>query len=262
MISFSRHRTEYREGEQYVKSHGFGIILLGTMELNDGKKSMLFKKGDLFLILKNHLLKFAKYPTENGEIQALSVSFNDELLRNFSLEFGYRSENSKKTEAYIKLQRNKGLIGYLQSLLSYEDLLNNDSETELSYIKQKEALLLLLQYDRSLKDILFDFSAPHKIDLVEFMNENFHFKVNLDKFAYLTGRSLATFKRDFQKTFNTSPRNWLQQKRLEEAYSLLTEKGQTASNIYLDLGFENLSHFSFAFKKQFGYSPKELGKMR
>ncbi|WP_262696861.1 hypothetical protein [Chryseobacterium sp. 3008163] len=24
------------------------------------------------------------------------------------------------------------------------------------------------------------------------------------------------------------------------------------------MGFENLSHFSFAFKKQFGYSPSEL----
>jgi AraC-like DNA-binding protein len=27
------------------------------------------------------------------------------------------------------------------------------------------------------------------------------------------------------------------------------------SDVYLDVGFENLSHFSFAFKKQFGYSP-------
>jgi AraC-like DNA-binding protein len=109
-----------------------------------------------------------------------------------------------------------------------------------------------------LKDILFDFSDPYKIDLEAFMNKNFHFNVTLDRFAYLTGRSLATFKRDFQKTFNTSPRNWLQQRRLQEAYYLITEKGKTTSDIYLDLGFENLSHFSFAFKKQFGYAPTEL----
>lgn len=260
MISFSRHKTEYREGEQYVKQHSFGIILLGTMELNDGKKKMLLQKDELYLIHKKHLLKFAKLPTENGEIQALSIFFDDELLREFSLEYGYKSEHNKKTEAYVKLKKNKELVAYLQSLLSYEDLLNNNSQTKLSLLKQKEALLLLLQYDQSLKNGLFDFSDPYKIDLEIFMNENFQFNVNLDRFAYLTGRSLATFKRDFQNTFNASPRSWLQQKRLEEAHSLLTQKKQSISDIYLDLGFENLSHFSFAFKKKFGYAPTELTK--
>jgi AraC-like DNA-binding protein len=36
---------------------------------------------------------------------------------------------------------------------------------------------------------------------------------------------------------------------------LIKEKGRRASDIYLDLGFEDLSHFSFAFKKQFGVPP-------
>ncbi|WP_081479976.1 helix-turn-helix domain-containing protein [Solitalea canadensis] len=30
------------------------------------------------------------------------------------------------------------------------------------------------------------------------------------------------------------------------------------SDIYLNLGFENLSHFSFAFKKEFGMLPSSL----
>jgi AraC-like DNA-binding protein len=28
--------------------------------------------------------------------------------------------------------------------------------------------------------------------------------------------------------------------------------------VYLDAGFENLSHFSFAFKKKFGYNPSGM----
>nr|WP_288811000.1 helix-turn-helix domain-containing protein [uncultured Sphingobacterium sp.] len=36
---------------------------------------------------------------------------------------------------------------------------------------------------------------------------------------------------------------------------------KTASDIFVDLGFENLSHFSYAFKKHFGYSPKSLTKI-
>jgi len=64
--------------------------------------------------------------------------------------------------------------------------------------------------------------------------------------------SLASFKRDFEKVFKTSPGLWLQQKRLSGAYYQIREKGRKPSDVYLDVGFENLSHFSYAFKKAFG----------
>lgn len=77
----------------------------------------------------------------------------------------------------------------------------------------------------------------------------------MKRYAYLTGRSLAIFKRDFQKTFHTSPNRWIQQKRLEEAYYLIKEKGRKPSEVYLEVGFETLSHFSYSFKQFFGVNP-------
>jgi AraC-like DNA-binding protein len=44
-------------------------------------------------------------------------------------------------------------------------------------------------------------------------------------------------------------------KRLQEAYMLIGQQGQKPSGIYLELGFESLSHFSVAYKKMFGHSP-------
>ena len=105
---------------------------------------------------------------------------------------------------------------------------------------------------------MFDFNEPGKIDLEAFMKKNFHFNVEMKRFAYLTGRSLATFKRDFEKIFDMPPSRWLLQRRLQEAYYLIKEKGKTASDIYLDVGFEDLSHFSFAFKKIYGVAPSRL----
>jgi AraC family transcriptional regulator, exoenzyme S synthesis regulatory protein ExsA len=49
---------------------------------------------------------------------------------------------------------------------------------------------------------------------------------------------------------------------LEEAHYLINKKNKKPSDIYLDLGFEDLSHFSFAFKKLFGYPPTQLSKAR
>jgi len=45
---------------------------------------------------------------------------------------------------------------------------------------------------------------------------------------------------------------------LQEAYYLIKEKGKAPSAIYLDLGFEDLSHFSFAFKKAYGVAPTKI----
>lgn len=90
------------------------------------------------------------------------------------------------------------------------------------------------------------------------MNKNFHFNVQLKRFAYLIGRSLATFMRDFEKIFHVSPSRWLLQKRLGEAYYQIKEQGKPASEVYLELGFEDLSHFSYAFKKQYGTPPSGI----
>ena len=84
------------------------------------------------------------------------------------------------------------------------------------------------------------------------------FNLPLEKFGYLTGRSLTTFKRDFSKVFRLTPQRWLTQKRLELAHYMLIEKKKKPIDVCYEVGFENLSHFSYAFKKHFGYSPTDL----
>ena len=159
--------------------------------------------------------------------------------------------------AVVDLKPDPLYKNYFDSLSPYMQLKSQD-DTGLVTLKLKEAVMLLLRFNPEMKDILFDFSEPGKIDLEAFMNKNFHFNVDLNRFAYLTGRSLATFKRDFEKLFHITPSRWLQQRRLQEAHYLIKEKGKTASDIYLDLGFEDLSHFSFAFKKQYGLAPTRI----
>jgi len=129
-------------------------------------------------------------------------------------------------------------------------------------VKREELLIILLQQQPELAGLFFDFGIPQKINIEEFMNRNFRFNVNVERFAHLTGRSLSAFKRDFKVIFNETPSRWLVQKRLQEAYFLINKKNDKPVEIYLDLGFEALSHFSFAFKKQFGITPSELAEIK
>ena len=70
---------------------------------------------------------------------------------------------------------------------------------------------------------------------------------------------MATFKRDFKKISDLTPEKWLIRKRLEAAYTLMREGGKKIGDVYLQVGFKNQSHFSNAFKKQYGMPPTAVG---
>ena len=257
-ILYSCYAARSREGEQFVSEHTFSYQISGSLTLNDGTEEYVFNPGDFRFIKRNQLLKFVKQPPDDGEFKTLSIYLDQQTLRDFSIEYNYKSESKYAKDGVIQLKPDQLLSSLINSLLPYHQSPDQPGNAQLMALKLREAILILLQTNPDLKDVLFDFSEPGKIDLEGFMNKNFHFNVHLKRFAYLTGRSLATFKRDFEKIFHVSPSRWLQKRRLQEAYYLIKEKGKSPSAIYLDLGFEDLSHFSFAFKKTYGVAPSKI----
>ncbi|GGH35202.1 hypothetical protein GCM10007423_26650 [Dyadobacter endophyticus] len=258
-IAYSCYFTRNREGEQFSSEHVFSYQISGTLTINNGEKEYVFKEGDFRFTRRNQLLKFIKQPPVNGVFKSISVYLDQGTLRSFAMEHGYHADHSQSKDAgsIIALKGGSLVKGFMDSLMPYSE---DDQmiDANLQALKVREAIMILLRSSSVMKDILFDFSEPGKIDLEAFMNENFHFNVQINRFAYLTGRSLATFKRDFEHIFHTSPSRWLQQRRLQEAHYLIKEKGRAPSDVYLEIGFEDLSHFSFAFKKAFGIPPSRL----
>ena len=256
-ILYSCYTSRSREGEQFVSEHVFSYQLAGTLALNDGQQTHTFAENSFRFLRRNQLIKFNKQPPAGAEFEALSVYFDQETLRAVSREYGYHAARHPAGPGVLALAPHPLYTSYFDSLRPYQQLAQ-PSHAPLLALKVREAILILLQANPGLHDVLFDFSEPGKIDLEAFMQTNFQFNVALSRFAYLSGRSLATFKRDFEKIFHSSPSHWLQQRRLQEAHYLLTEKGRTPSDVYTEVGFEDLSHFSFAFKKAYGVAPSRV----
>lgn len=72
--------------------------------------------------------------------------------------------------------------------------------------------------------------------------------------------SISTFKREFEKHYATSPIKWFQNKRLEHAHYLMNKEQKSSSDIYLEIGYENLSSFIKAYKSKYGMTPKQHHK--
>lgn len=231
----------------------------GQFTLDTANERISMRAGEMLLIRKNQLGQITKTPLDGKDYETIVISLQEDLLRKIALEEQIDVRQKYFGPANILIPRNAFLHGFFQSLIPYVRQPEEKLTTVLGLLKVKEAVQLLLHAMPELREFLFDFSEPHKIDLEKFMLSNFHFNFSSEKFAQLTGRSLAGFKRDFQKTFGMSPRQWLQEKRLTEARHLIENKNKRPSAIYLDLGFESLSHFSHAFKKKFGKAPTEVG---
>jgi AraC-like DNA-binding protein len=261
-ISYACYDHRSRTGEQFVPYHVFSYQLAGQSTVSDGERTQLFEAGSFRLIRRNHLFKFTKLPPAGGgEFRTVAVCLGQPLLRTLSQEYGYPAGHSQQAPAILPLAPHALFQSYFESLRPYEQLAQ-PAQTPLQTLKVREAALVLLHVRPDLQGLLFDFSEPGKIDLAAFMETNFRFNVPLSRFAYLTGRSLATFKRDFGRLFRQPPSRWLVQRRLREAHFLLTAHGLAPSEVYLEVGFEDLSHFSFAFKKTYGWAPSRLADLK
>ena len=117
------------------------------------------------------------------------------------------------------------------------------------------AIRCLLDIDERMYPTLFDFHETWKIDILNFMERHFTEDLTMEEFASYTGRSLATFKRDFAKVSDLSPQKWLIEQRLELSGKLLKDPKVKPSAVYESVGFRNRTHFSGLFKQRFGLSP-------
>lgn len=242
-------------GEHFISEHTFFYIKKGETKCYDGNKTFVFKSGEFGLIRKNRLARYSKEKTIN-DIETIFIHFDEKFLKSFQEKYGTKNVIFNSENTFIRLSSNKLLPTFINSLshLLHQGIIKEP----FADVKREELILILLEKQPELAGLFFDYGIPQKIDIEEFMNKNFKFNVSVDRFAFLTGRSLSAFKRDFKSIFNDTPNHWLVKKRLHEAYFLIEKKKLKPSDIYLELGFETLSHFSYAFKKQFGVTPTEI----
>ncbi|MFD2581185.1 helix-turn-helix domain-containing protein [Pedobacter vanadiisoli] len=254
-IKLSCYEDKFFKSDILFEHHMLIWFISGETKIVQANATYIFKEGDIFLIPRNQLATIINYPKDGKPHKTVVMHLSTARLREFyaNLDSVYKTSESPKIYHF---SNHPLLESCLSSLIPYFDI--KELPEHIASLKITEAISILRAIDKSIDNILANFEEPGKIDLAGYMEKNFMFNLPLEKFGYLTGRSLTTFKRDFSKVFNTTPQRWLTQKRLELAHYQFTQKQKRPIDVCYETGFENLSHFSYAFKKHFGYAPTEL----
>lgn len=255
-IKLSCYEDKLFKSDLMFDDHMLVWFISGETKIIQWDTTFNFKTGDIFLIPRNQLATVINYPKNGQPHKTVVMHLSAERLKKFYENIDVKKKSLTAQKIY-SFSNHPLLESCLASLVPYFDV-EGDFPESLASLKITEAISILRVIDPGIDNVLADFNAPGKIDLISFMQRNFMFNMSLKKLGYLTGRSLSTFSRDFKKAFNTTPQKWLTDKRLELAYYQLSEKKKKPTEVYLEVGFEDLSHFSFIFKKKYGVSPNHL----
>ncbi|MCE7063344.1 AraC family transcriptional regulator [Dyadobacter sp. CY343] len=255
-IKLSSYDDKLFKSDLMFDDHMLIWFISGETKIIQADTTHYFKTGDIFLIPRNQLATIVNYPKNGQPHKTVVMHLSTERLKRFYEKIEV-NRNVSAVQKIFSFHNHPFLESCLASLIPYFNVKGEFPES-IASLKITEAITILREIDKTVDTVLANFDEPGKIDLIDFMQRNFMFNMPMEKLGYLTGRSLSTFNRDFRKLFDITPQKWLTEKRLELAYYQLSEKKKKPTEVYLEVGFEDLSHFSFAFKKKYGIAPTQL----
>lgn len=250
--------TDDRDCAHCNREHTLVYCYSGELEIVENGRKTILRPGDCAFLRRDNRLWMHKRVRPGQPYRSFVLKFSRKFLREF-----YQTLNRREIPAGAT--RNKASLvkfpadrldvrSLFESVIPYFDAEVKPSE-EILKLKMIEGVYAILNTDESLYASLFDFVEPWKIDIVEFLDQNYMNDLSMEDIAYYTGRSLATFKRDFKKVSELSPQKWLIRRRLEAAHRMISSGTKRVTEACFDVGFKNLSHFSKVYKDFYGVAP-------
>jgi len=242
-----------KTGSMFIEDHLLLVVIDGMYSVKYNGQKYSLKKNEMVLLRKSISIDYEK----SGDFMLffLKENFLKEFIRNLK---AYEKPKEELVPVSV-IPVDKRLIGFIESL---KPLMKDKSSIDENLIKLKmfELLYDLGNINRSLLHQLLQLNHTTRQNLEYVLENNYMNPVSLEDLAYLSGRSLSGFKRDFTSQYNMPPSRWIRERRLARAQELLITTEMTVTDICFSLGFENVSHFSRLFKEHYGNSPSSYRK--
>lgn len=249
--------------EGYLSTHALTMVLQGILRLENEDGLFVDVPAENAVFIPKGIYTVSDIlPREGGVFEAVMFFFEADVIRQFLENQSFRNDSKGKAVSHLFVPSNDNLRFFAQSLLR---LYGGDvpANRQLTKLKLLELLHLLHNCfpDKSyFPTLLATLDQRERRSLGEFMQANFQKPLGIEDYAYLTGRSVSTFTRDFKAKFEgISPKQWLIERRLERAHGLLVRNHvHNISEVAWESGYENVPHFIKEFHKKYGITPKQF----
>ncbi|HMS66625.1 MAG TPA: AraC family transcriptional regulator [Saprospiraceae bacterium] len=229
------------------------------IEISENKEEKVFAKESILMKCGNYVAQM-RSDKEDGVYSAFAVHFYPDILKTI-----YQNDLPKflknNNEDLVKLDMTKVVSNLLIDKFIQEFLVyfNNPNlvSSDLLELKLKEIILLLYNSSNSdsIRLILSNLFSPQQYAFHQIIETHLYRNITVEELATLCNMSTSTFKREFKKTFNDKPANYVRAKKMAKAEELIKQTTLRINEIAEECGFEDVSHFSNTFYKFFGKYP-------
>lgn len=257
-ILIASYFTDDRGCAHENREHTLIYLDSGELEIEERGKKTVLHAGECAFMRRDNQLWLNKKVEDGKPYHSIVLKFSRQFLREFyqTLNRQQIPSDSKREKISLRMlpSNRPDIRSLFESVIPYFNAGEKPSDDVLK-LKMIEGVYVLLNTDINLYASLFDFVEPWKIDILDYLNENYMFDLSMKEIASYTGRSLATFKRDFAKVSDLTPQKWIIKRRLEAAHDLIKSGKKKVTEACFDVGFKNLSHFSKIYKEAYGVAP-------
>jgi len=238
----------------------FSFLLEGEKTVHYAGTQIRIKAHQFLLLSAGNCLMSEKAGAPGGSYRSTLFFFDNELLADFFIRHPIVLATNKDTSAkepFLLFEKDGFLINFIESL-AHMLATGRPVSPDMRMVKLEELLLYLGENYPGQIQQLRRISQDVGDDMLirQAVTGNMDNPVTVEELAFLCNTSLSTFKRRFARIYGTTPNKWLLEKRMQKAARLL-KQGDTASEIYYELGYENLSSFVQSFKQAYGVTPKQ-----
>lgn len=244
-----------------LRQNLFSFLLEGQKSVQYADAKAMINPSQFLLLSSGNCLMSEKIAAPNGRYKSILLFFDNKLLSDFFIRHPQAHQAAtlkNKKEPFLVFEKDAFLINFIESL-GFMLLSGQPLSAEMQRVKLEELLIYLSEHHpdefQRLRNTSYD--ADDELLVRQAVTANIYNPVTVEELAFLCHMSLSTFKRRFAKVYDTSPNKWLLEKRMQKAAQLLKQSECKASEIYFELGYENLSSFIQSFKQVHGITPKQ-----
>jgi AraC-like DNA-binding protein len=244
-----------------LSKNTFSFLQNGTKEVFFNNSTRLINNSQFSLVKAGNSLTIEKSYNDEMQYRSILLFFSNESVFNFIRKFQLKPQDNASYASMYSFDYDLYVKGFTKSILNISKLSKSIQQNILD-AKFEEIMLYLI----ATKGVNFIYSLISNSDnstqkFIQIVENNIEKKLSIKELSFLTNMSESSFKRVFKKHFQSSPGKWFREKRLEHSAFLLRNKSKRPSDIYQEIGYENLSNFTQAFKIKFGVTPKKYQKI-
>ena len=233
-------------------SFEFSVSTNGTFFFVTQDKSYQFSAGEVFVSFPNEIHGTDQMPFPLGDIYWFQLDISDPdrflfLHRDAACELIDRLMNIPHHVIHV------GNIKILQLIVKAFDAVYRENSIQLA------ASYLLLFLNLIISPVEKDFLniSPNIQKALSYIDDNISSDLQLEQLADVAILSCSQFKKNFKNAVGISPRNYINQKKIELGKKLLLQ-GKSVTETAMYLNFSSSNYFSTVFKKYTRYTPKEF----